>query len=51
MIDVGIIRPLEPDVDKRRKLQQTAEQYLRDILDERAAPPRRRRQARPRPEP
>ena len=51
MIDVGVLKPLEPDVDKRRKLEQTAEQYLRYILDERAAPPRRRRQARPRPEP
>ena len=51
MYDVGALKPLEQDVDKRRKLEQTAEQYLRDIIDERAAPPLRRRQARPRPDP
>ena len=51
MIDVGVLKPLEPDASKRLKLEQNAESYLREILDGRAAPPSRRRPARPRPEP
>ena len=45
MYDVGALKPLEQDVDKRLKLEKTAEQYLLEILDERA-PPLRRRQPR-----
>jgi hypothetical protein len=38
MFAEGVLRPLEPSPEKRLKLEQTAEQYLREVLAKRQPP-------------